>query len=238
MSQLDPSKIVVLVPVFGNPRYKTMRAVEDTGFNQLVAYDDPWICRVRCYLAQEALDRGFEWFVWIDHDMDFQPGQVHELVRQAIAHDVKVLAGVYAKKAFGQGLTCVFEASQGERVRMGDLSQAPRKAKLMPMGFTATHRSAFEAIRDSGGAERFRSQGGWAYGWFLHRISACETFMGEDHSFQSRCEDAGIDCYIHPGVLVGHCGGYTYTPRDGLSGCDELALSEQQVDPKEPGGET
>jgi hypothetical protein len=233
----ERTDVVVLVPIFGNPDYDCMQAVAATGFNYLVLKNDPWICRARCSLAQEALDKGYRWLLWIDHDIRFNPQQLRDLLEEAERRDLDIVGGIYSKKRMGEGWACTFNKQHGERIRIGDPTEEPRESNLVPLGFTVTQRRVFEKQIELGLAQPYHSQGNRAHGWFMHIIDEDQAFLGEDHSFVRRSQQAGFKAWIHPGYTVGHVGGYVYTARDALG--EKLDVREvQQVDPKEPGGET
>lgn len=230
--------VVVLVPVFGNPDYDCMQAVAATGFNYLILKNDPWICRARCSLAQEALDKGHTWLVWVDHDIRFNPQQLRDLVAEAERRDLDIVGGIYSKKRHGEGWACTFQKTPGERIRIGDPTEEPRESNLVPMGFTVTHRRVFDRLVEDGSAEWYHSQGNKAHAWFMHIIDEAHAFLGEDHSFVRRAQKAGFKAWIHPGYTVGHVGGYVYTAKDALGPKFNEVSQVQSVDPTEPGGDT
>lgn len=188
--------------------YESLRAVHP--LNIATVGQCP-IDSARSFLLQVAMEQtSCEVFVFVDSDVSFQPAGYQQIVRSCLETQA-VVSGCYLTKSL-----------QGKQALAGVLTDQDQEveffeggglvpARVVPMGFTAIHRSAVGKIISSGQAgEKCTFMWGLeqqieAYPLFMPMISA-GIYQSEDYAFSHRAKAAGVDLFFDTRPRLQHYG--------------------------------
>jgi len=165
--------------------------------------------RTRCEAATAALAEGFDELMWIDSDISFEPADVERLR----AHDLPIVAGVYAKK--GQRALAVHALPETRELRLGE-GGSVAAVRYIGAGFLYTQRRVYDDIQRTFSLPMCNAQfGAPAVPYFLPMVIADADrggywYLGEDYSFCERARAAGHATMADTTIRLGHVGRYTY----------------------------
>lgn len=137
--------------------------------------------RMRCEIAQAAMDQGCDAVCFIDHDQIFAPDSLNRL----IAWDVPVVGGLYPTRHPPYRSTSLAHGDNGYReltvaeIQSGGLVPVA----VVSMGFSLIRREVFAQIPAP---------------WFQ------QTHVDECANFCQKCEAAGIPLAVDTGLTIGH----------------------------------
>ena len=201
--------LVVIVPTYGG-----LDPDCDRGLRALEASRIPvWrvggyasIDQARSQLATDALEQGFDEIMWIDADIVFDPLDVERLR----AHDVPLVAGVYAKKGTRALALHVEPGTTAMTLGEGGGLTAVRYAGT---GFMLTRRALYDAMAKTLPVcnQRF---GKISVPFFLPMIIEDETagpwYLGEDYAFCERARRLGVPVLVDTRPRLYHAGRHAF----------------------------
>lgn len=202
-------KLTVCVPSYGHldpPCERDVRAA------MMVAslYGVVWVGDVspdrmgysaaRNQVAQAIFEeKDIEGVVWVDADMRVKPGDIATLMIAARTFNAEFVTGVYHKR--GEPYDPVFYHWNKRKKVFQSFEDYPLDT-FAPIegcgfGFVYTHRRIFEAIAAMKSFDKKR-------GWFPDDRD--NGGLGEDLNFCKQAMDAGVQLFVHTGVILGHSG--------------------------------
>ena len=212
---MTDSKVVVICPWYDYEEPETGVSVrtlkERFGWPDITVRGSPCIDLLRSELATKAIHDGFEWLLWVDNDMDFNPLDMPFLLRSAIANGAQLMAVMYTTKQPGGRPTVYPEGSQVVFGKFGSVVPIHRCG----FGLTLTHRSAFTMVASSLPDVAFRRSKLIGKPFFLPMVvqeegSSVARYFGEDYSFCYRLKTAGGKLVCDTHFRAGHFGRYSY----------------------------
>jgi hypothetical protein len=201
---------VILVPV-GNRIEpgcdEGLRTLERRGYPVRRVFGYSAIDQARSQMATDALADGFEWLMWIDADVVFEPRDVDRLR----THERPFICGIYPKKGvrafaanFASDTRCV------KFGRHGGLVTVPR----IGFGFALNHRDVYARIRDHARLPVCnRAWGETLVPYFMPMVAEDDglpSYLAEDFAFCERATAAGISIFVDTTVRLWHVGTYPY----------------------------
>lgn len=204
------SRPVVLVPYLTHVEPACdagLRELEHRGLEVRRYPSTAAVDRTRCDMATAALDEGFDELIWIDSDIRFDPDDVAKLR----AHELPLVAGVYAKKGV-QDLALHIEPGLRE-LRMGE-GGGLYDVRYVGAGFLCTRRAVYEDIQRVFSLPVCNTQfGARTVPYFLPMVlpdAGAYWYLGEDYAFCERARQAGYRIAVDTTIRLGHIGSYTY----------------------------
>lgn len=213
MYEIDKTKYVVLTPYMGNrngAHLACMRELFSQGTHMLDVDGCPYIDMAEALLVESALEKTeAEFFMFIEHDMVFNPLDVEKLISHLAMSDYDALGAIYPVKTFGK------KKIVGKPVDSKLTLYVPglRDAIYLGFGFTAIRRSVFERLALTLPYIECSAVGRKVHPFFMHGISD-GRYNPNDISFYERMRNndmkIGIDCEI----CVDHIGTHAYRLED------------------------
>jgi hypothetical protein len=164
-------------PIVGFARSKCLGASSIDGKDQ-----KPWRGQMK-----------YDWILWVDSDIEFTPEHVLTLIRAR----KDVVSGLYRMNS-DEEVWCAgyidldHFAEHGYMPRLKGEVSGLQKVDWCGMGFMLIRRGVFERL---------------SYPWFTQQVVEGPGFReatSEDVGFCLKLRDAGIDIWVHGGVVVGH----------------------------------
>lgn len=188
-----------------------LRELERAGYEVRRHQSTAAIDRSRSDAASSALADGAEAILWIDSDVVFELSTVERLC----AHDLPIVAGLYAKK--GVRDFAVHLEPDTKELRVGE-GGGLYDVRYVGTGFLYTDRVVYEDIRRSFGLPVCNTRfGAKTVPYFLPMVVADEQgppgsywYLGEDYAFCERARQAGHKIVVDTTLRLGHLGKYTY----------------------------
>jgi hypothetical protein len=202
---------IILVPVAHRIEPETdeaLRQLERRGYVVERRYGISAIDHGRCMLATYALAEGFDEIIWIDADVSFRP----EAVERLRSHGLPFVAGIYAKKKYGQLATELLPGTSQLKLGQG--------AELIevwgtPPGFLYTRRELYEAMRQRCELpmcdEAFDRP---VLPFFLPMVIEHEQghrYLTESYAFCERVRRSGHRVMADPAIRLFHIGTANYS---------------------------
>ncbi len=157
------------------------------------------------------MDNQFEWLMWMDADMGFEPDALDRLLAVADPQSAPVVGGLcFAWKELAVdemgGFRCVARPTMFDWVEHEDgvkrftgLAVYPKDQLVQVAGtgaaFILSHRSVIEQIAADADTR----------GWWFDRIRGTDgELLGEDISYCVRVASYGHPLYVHTGIQTNH----------------------------------
>lgn len=212
---MDPSRCVILVPVGHHIEpdcEKALRRLERRGFTVWRRYGSAAIDQARSQMATDALAEGFDELMWIDADIGFHP----DAVEQLRAHELPLVAGVYAKKNTRALASHILPGT--EKFVLGE-GGGLTEVRYTGTGFLHTRREVYEKIAEHEKLPVCNIRFGRpVVPYFLPMLLPEEDgghwYLGEDFAFTERARSSGFAVYVDTSFRLGHIGTYSYTWED------------------------
>lgn len=153
----------------------------------------------RNVVVAKFLASGFDYLIFLDNDVIFNPKDLFKLVNFPSSY--KVISGIYARKG-SSGNDGNFSHILEE-----ETNKSIAKAKFTGGGFLRIHKSVFQKIDDE--AESFRhpavldDEMEYLKTYFDSHFEN-NQFISEDVDFCNKCHNKGIDIYVDQNLRVGH----------------------------------
>lgn len=178
--------------------------------------NDSLVSRARNTLAARFLDSPYQWMLFLDNDLLFEPQHIARLWLHATKEDRKLVTGLYAMKKLAPRFVCNWidgaepDANGAVRVREGGT------------GFMSIHRSVFETMRDKLPEIAYTTDSNHAGGtrteWDFFAVgpyrypSGLVRYLSEDWMFCQRWRDLGGDVWADTKIQLRHMGNMVYPP--------------------------
>lgn len=226
-------RCVVLVPYLTHVETaceRGLRELERRGLEVRRYASTAAVDRARSEMATTALREGFDEILWIDSDVAFEPDDVSRLR----AHQLAIVAGVYAKK--GSGGLAVHLAPSTRELRVGE--GAPlTPVRYVGAGFLLTQRQVYEDVARAFALPTCNVRfGAPAVPYFLPMVIADDEapggywYLGEDYAFLERARQAGHTTVVDPAIRLGHVGSYIYGWEDAAQRVPRVTSAVFSVD--------
>lgn len=206
----DPTKCIVLVPVYGSLDPETeqgLNVLAERGYVVRLLRNSSQIDLARSTMATRAMRNGFEETLWIDADTVFRP----EDVEQLRSHDLPIVAGLYLKKK--QGKPEFAGKFRSPKVTFG-VGGGLLEMVYVGMGFTLIRREVYAELAE----DLIECTGGYdgetVIPFFRPTLApegATLDYLSEDFSFCHRARIAGFAVMADTTIKLGHAGRYVYT---------------------------
>lgn len=219
MERPDPKKCCILVPSRGEIDPNCERGLKELarrGYQLRVMRGATSIDQIRCLMATEALEAGFEELFWIDDDIVFNPDDVDRLR----ASGRPIIGGVYPKK--GERQLTVRWKEGTTSVVLGE-GGGLTEVRYTGTGFLLTHARVYADLITKGLQGPVLGEYGRPMFPYFHpmivRDGDTDRYLAEDWSFCHRATAAGIPIWVDTRPRLLHVGRYAYSwddmvPRD------------------------
>lgn len=207
---------------------KCLKALRETDYAVWEAGEVSDVTRQRGIFASNALSKGYEWILWIDSDVIFDP----ECIKGMESHGKEVVGGICALRS-DRRFNCIFRNDQTE-VTFGE-GGGLLEVEAIGTGFLLTHRTAYEKIIQAKLIPECAGDEGFpVYPFFSHLCGPIGSrkdrlYLGEDYSFCLRAKEAGVAVYADTSVRLGHLGLYPYSWEDVVSPLERYATCIAKV---------
>jgi hypothetical protein len=175
-------------------------------------HDNPLVDHARSYLASYVLQHSPDAnvLVWVDDDIVFNPNDLLELA-ELCRSGHPLIGGVYSSRQPG-GIV-IGGGMPGESYTYysdGDIQPVP----MVGMGFTAIHRSVYEAIGGTLPEVSISTMGGFKGKPYFSCMIENGVYYGEDTSFCLRAKACGFITEVDTRFRLLHKGEYFYKLED------------------------
>lgn len=168
----------------------------------LIGTNESLVTRARNEMTASFLTTDYEFMMWLDSDIEFEPEHIAAVWNM----DADVGVGVYAMKKMGEDWYAAWH--QGKLVK--DLSQfdGPIKVDYAGTGFMLIKRNVIESLADKAttyqnGAKHVVSE--------LYITSVHDgVYESEDYHFCRKAREAGFTIMMDPDVKLRHWGQFPY----------------------------
>lgn len=195
--------------------YESLRAVPNLN---IASIRECPIDAARSYLLQVGMEKTTcQVFVFIDSDIAFEREGYEQIVSVCLETKA-VVSGCYLTKSL-DGHQSVAGLLQDTSLKLDFFAAGELyPARIVPLGFTAIHRSAVEKMIASGQVEQctfFRGgdQQLAAYPLFMPMVHG-GVYQMEDSAFSLRALAAGVDLYFDTRPRLWHLGQHSYRVTD------------------------
>ena len=141
-----------------------------------------------------------DWLLWVDSDIVITYESLLKILDAADKDTKKLVSGVYfislePEGALMKPLACVYNFSKDmEQIEHIDLpTDEIIKAEAAGFGFVLMHKSIIDPLRDITGDS-----------FIFAELNSKKNFVGEDIAFFINAKKAGIQLYVHTGILLDH----------------------------------
>jgi hypothetical protein len=209
-SAMDPSRCVILVPYGATimPRCeRALDALERRGYDVRRAGGYAAIDQARNQLGTDALLDGYEETMWIDSDVDFDPGSVDQLR----SHGLPIVCGMYPQKG-NRALAGHIMPGTSQMIfgKKGGLVEIMYAAA----GFLLVRREVYLTIQRECGLpmcnQRFGSPMMPFFSPFVHPIEDGHWYLAEDFAFSQRARSCGYKIMADTTIRLWHIGHHSY----------------------------
>lgn len=221
---MDKDKYVVLTPYFGGrmgAHLKCMRPLFASGVKLIEVDGCPYIDMAQALLVENALEQcpKAEVFMFIEHDMVFNPEDVEKIIHHLLDSDYDALGAAYSTKKFGNEMM-VGKPINPDSLPITFYLPGTWPAFFLGFGFTAIRRSVFERMAKTMPYVDCPCVHRKVHPFFIHGLSAIhdtdgeELYNGNDVAFYNRMRALGLKVGIDLEMRVKHIGGYAYSLED------------------------
>tara|TARA_Y100001937_G_C7104818_1_gene324424 strand:+ start:834 stop:1490 length:657 start_codon:yes stop_codon:yes gene_type:complete len=144
---------------------------------------------------ESTFDTKFDYYMWIDSDINFTPQDFYSLLNTMKSHPQKysIVSGLYTfsdaptmMKKFGEVAFTGHHPTERRWITSEDLKQwtEPTLCNGNGMGWMLVKREVFDKVKEP---FKYTDEG-----------------FGEDMIFQKQARDLGYSSYVHPKVILGH----------------------------------
>jgi len=180
------------------------------------------VSRARSRVASAFLKTENDVLLFVDDDIRFKKEDSDKLIDNVV--DGKLICGAHYVQKGTIDKTMVME--DGESILFHPNEKEPKKCVALPGGFVAFHRSAFEAVlklkrHDGDPVIPLCNEGAsWEFYPFFDsqpmKMDGGWRFIPEDWSMCLRAREAGVQSWVHPGIMLSHVGEAEFDFRDRL----------------------
>lgn len=178
--------------------------------------NDSLVSRARNTLAARFLDSPYQWMLFLDNDLLFDPQHIARLWLHGTKEGRKLVCGLYAMKKIAPRF--VFNAIEGETPdKNGAL-----KVREGGTGFMLIHRSVFETMREKMPEIEYTTDSNHAGGvrkeWDFFAVGPYKypnglvRYLSEDWMFCQRWRDLGGDVWADTHIQLKHMGNLVFPP--------------------------
>lgn len=188
-------RILIAIPCMDSVAAEFMASVgmlKKVGECTLAMIKGSLIYNARNDLAKQAIKGGYDYILWLDSDMQFQPDTLERLLTDAKEHDLSIVSGVYYRRV-PPFRPVIFKDINPDTGKWEDLLDVPEglfKCAGVGFGCVLTDTQVFFDVKDAHTAS-----------WFTPKWG-----LGEDLAFCKRAIAAGHDVWVDPAVKCGHVG--------------------------------
>jgi hypothetical protein len=179
--------------------------------------NDSLVSRARNSIVARFLASDYQWLLFLDNDLEFQPEHIARLWLHATKEERRIVCGLYALKKISPQF--VFNALPGQ---VPDKNGAV-KVSESGTGCMVIHRSVFETMREKMPEIAFTTDQGATAGaggtqWDFFAVgpykypSGLVRYLSEDWMFCQRARDLGIDVWADTQIQIRHMGNLVYPP--------------------------
>lgn len=247
-------KIIIGTPMYGgqcsgkftSAVLNTQKYFDKKGWElgTLFLYNESLIQRARNRIASAFMKTNFDYLIFIDADIDFEPEWIEELVQTK----KKLIAGVVPMKQLRDDMMTVaaqlnvkdIEKFSGvfnwNPLKDGEKLTSKNANKPFPVArvgtaFMLIHRDVFEEMKpyceEYSATVSYKEQAPET-SYFNVRVKD-GILMSEDFDFCERWREMGNEVYIAPWICTGHYGSYNFRGNQ----IDQLLLQEEYQKIKE-----
>lgn len=149
-------------------------------------------------LAAYAMKNGFDYVLWLDSDMTFEPDMLERMMKQVQEKDIKMLTGVYFKRRPPYS-PVLFETMEPRKT-----GWSFSEYEELPDGLFEVGACGFGCVLMA--TEVFMDVR-LKHGYLFHPMNS----GGEDISFCWRARDCGYKIMCDPDIVCGHVGNVVIT---------------------------
>lgn len=179
--------------------------------------NDSLVSRARNTLAARFLESDYNWLLFLDNDLLFEPKHVARLWLHATKEDRKLVVGLYAMKKLAPRFVCNWLDNETP-----DKNGAV-KVTEGGTGFMAIHRSVFETMRErmpeiAYSTDSNHAGGGMRTEWDFFGVGPYKypnglvRYLSEDWMFCQRWRDLGGDVWADTQIQLRHMGNQVFPP--------------------------
>ena len=199
--------IQISIPVMGSVNTDFFASFVNMQWTQkchVMIVKDTVIYNARNTMAITALERGYDYVLWLDSDMTFEPDLLERLYQTATEKDLDVLGGLYFKRTVPTIPTILktleWRINEKREVenKLDFYTDYPKDTLFevagLATGCMLTKADVYRKVIEKYGV-----------GPFQPLIS-----LGEDYSFCWRLQQLGIRMWCDSRIKLGHSGNYIY----------------------------
>lgn len=220
----EKQKFLLALPCYGSLMTQPFAAslintLLNTPFIGKIEFElnDSLVSRARNSLAARFLASDYDWLLFLDNDLEFQPEHIARLWIHAVKNQKRLVCGLYALKKISPQF--VFNALPGEKPD----ADGAVKVSESGTGCMVIHRSIFEKMiadlpQIAFTTDQGATGGGEVTQWDFFSVgpyrypSGLVRYLSEDWYFCQRARDLGFDVWADTRIQIRHMGNLIYPP--------------------------
>jgi hypothetical protein len=168
----------------------------------LIGTNESLVTRARNEMTATFLHTDYEYMMWLDSDIEFEPEHVSAIWNM----DADVGVGVYAMKKQGEDWYAAWH--NGKLVKDLEQFDGPIKVDYAGTGFMLIKRSVIESLAER--APIYRSRDDRTVSELYITGEHDNYYESEDYHFCRKAREAGFDIMMDPSVKLKHWGQFAY----------------------------
>jgi GT2 family glycosyltransferase len=169
-----------------------------------IGWNESLITRGRDKMAAQFLKTDYEYLMWIDSDISFEPEDVHKLYELCL-DGAKVAVGSYKMKKPDSKWTAWVN---GEMVEVENLTE-PTEVDYAGTGFMMIHRSVFDDMIEKHPDWKYTDSEGEIFGFYQDPVKD-GSHLSEDYFFCDEYRKMGGKIILDPSIKLNHWGLYPF----------------------------
>jgi glycosyltransferase involved in cell wall biosynthesis len=186
------------------------------------------VSRARNLLAQDMLDSGCDYLLFIDSDINFEPEDVFRLMAWGTDPKKGIVAGVPRTRSEDKTYITSLDYDTNNDLTMDRMGLV--RAERVATAFMLVRRDVF--------VQMVEAHPEWQY--YDHRAKktvpclfdfhlAEEGYIGEDFLFCDRARELGFEVWVDPSITLGHMGVQEYVGNFGTDALYPLLVPQKEV---------
>jgi len=189
-------KIAIGIPNYGTITTKTalclMRMMRLPYNFEPIGQYGAYVSENREKIAKTAIDYKFDYLLFIDHDIEFNPDLIVEMLNE----NKEIIGGMYNYRWLPKKPMVKFFKGKKTVNEINQIPSKPFKVAGIGAGFLLIKMSVFDKIKPPYFPMLYDKEG--------------MVIRGEDIAFCEKARDAGIDIWCYPLSGLKHHGNYAY----------------------------
>jgi hypothetical protein len=193
-------------------------------------YNESLISRARNTLVDNFINSNYDYLMFIDSDIGFDPENVLDLIYWSEKENIEIIGGVYpgkkiktnllkklinnfsSERALSSSYPYPVKITNSSKIKEDVLKNLPIEVKETTTGFLLISKNVFLKIKESYPEKKYIQNKTFKpmFAYFDHKIDKNGYYLSEDYYFCELATSIGIKPYILPWINLDHSGFYIF----------------------------